>query len=156
MMASTLSSVYGTRVLMLACESGDLVVECGNFTCPCNTSRRLLQADQSVKVVYVYRAAPMDVVLDTLTSAIRVAVPEAFVQSKAATVLSTNLLDYDPTLRTQSGGLPLVLIIVGAAVVVVGIVTACACTRRKADPPPPTLTTDDVRGRFILIKLHET
>jgi hypothetical protein len=162
MMASTLSPVYNTRVLMLACESGDSVIECGNFTCPCNASRWLLQADQSVKVVYVYRAAPKDVALDALTRAIR----EAFVQSKALTTLSTNLLDYDQTLRTQGGELPLMWILVGA--IVAAIVAACAwrswqnahaacdCKIRKVAAPPQSLTTDDVHGRFILIKLHET
>ncbi len=50
---------------------------------------------------------------------------------------------YDPTLRTQGGGLLLVWILVDAAVIVVAM--------RKAEPP----LTNDMRGRFILIKLHE-
>ena len=150
MMASTLGSVYGTQVLMLACESGEYVIACENYTCPCNASRRLLQADQPVKVVYVYRAAPIDVVLEALTKAIRVAVPDAFVQDKVATVLPTNLLNYDPTLRTLSEGLPLLWILVACCVVVI----VAACTRAFALRSVVVLKSAD--RQFITIKMHDT
>jgi hypothetical protein len=154
-MASTLGSVYGTQVLMLACESGESVIACENFTCPCNASRRLLQAADAVKVVYVYLAAPIEVVLlDSLTKAIQAAVPNAFVQGREATVLPTNLLDYDPTLRTQGGGLPLLWIFVACGVVVIVVVAMCFCCRRRGDVI--VLTPGDMRGHFISIKMHDT
>jgi hypothetical protein len=153
MMASTLGSVYGTQVLMLACELGEFVIACENFTCPCNASRRLLQAAEAVKVVYVYRAAPIEVVLlDSLTKAIRIAVPDAFVQDRVATVLPTNSLDYDQTLRTQSAGLPLFLWILVAAAGVVVIVAVCCCRRHDVIVLAPA----DMRGQFISIKMHDT
>jgi len=93
--------------------------------------------------------------LDSLTKAIRAAVPDAFVQGREATVLPTNLLDYDPTLRTQSGGgLPLFLWILVACGVVVVIVAVAMCCCRRHDVV--VLTPGDMRGHFISIKMHDT
>jgi len=51
-----LSAEFNTDVYVVSCEQGGTTVLCENFTCPCSTSRRLLQADDNSTIMnYVYK-----------------------------------------------------------------------------------------------------
>jgi hypothetical protein len=99
LMAAELSSLYGTNVYTIACESGGSVISCADFKCPCTAARRLLQT-VNTQYVIVYQSTPKEADTRSISSAIQKVVPTAQVTEKVATVLQTTVVAWDPELVT--------------------------------------------------------
>jgi hypothetical protein len=134
MLAAELTTAYGTPVYMIACESGQTVVPCTNFVCPCAQSRRLLQvATTDFKVIY--QGEPRSLNAEQLTVILRHLLPSSLVQDAIAVSLPTNVIAWDPALiawapPSVSGGssiTPAVVAVVLFIVALLGAGAAYAC-----------------------------
>jgi len=143
-----LSAAYNTSVFVVSCEEGLEVVECENFTCPCNSTglrRRLLQiASPNTRLSVVYKKEK-SYNESIVANALQIAYEKPIsVLAVAVEQLPTTIIRWDKTILFYRNAIILeatpspvltIIAVVAVVLILIGISTLVyCCLATKAGP----------------------